>query len=757
MMAKRLPSFAVFLLAGALYLAGILAPLDRALTDIRFRLVQRPATGDLVFVQIDARSLQELGVWPLPREFHAELIERLFAAGVRRVALDIDLSARSNAEAEQALANVLQRHEGQVILPVFRQAAAPGTGNQDLIDAAPLPLLRRYAQLGAVNMAVESDGLVRRVSSSIVIEDLRHAAMFALLAGPAYLDTGTFLIDYAIDPWSIPRYSYVDVLRGNIPPEVLAGKQVIIGSGAAELGDNIPVPVYRNLPGPVVQALAFESLVQDRAIRSLGAFFALAIGAVLCLVLGPYFNRVSWQRGALIGCAVVIGLEAVAIAVQVGAPVGINTTFWSIVVILCFAQSVFRVVALQELQLFRQRTAMTYRRALMNLVVQDSFDGIIITDSFGNTEVFNKTAASILGYSAGRVIGRPLQQVFPAATDLMGQMSDQPSTTDESNAVIHLGPYEIEIERPDGSRITIELVVSRLMSRHSRRPAKLRTVDRQVYNFTFRNVTDRAMARIAEQKATEEARAANRAKSEFLANMSHELRTPLNAILGFSDTIKSEIFGPIAPAQYVPYIKDIHNCGQHLLEIINDILEVSRVELGQVRFNEEVVDLKAIATAACRILSGWPASAERKFNAEIAASTPGLVGDPRLIKQILVNLLSNAVKYSRPGDRVVFRVFVDPSGAPTVEVEDSGIGIDPTVIPFLTQPFYQVDGSLARSHEGTGLGLCLVSAYVDLHDGKLTIESQLGAGTKVSVRFPQDRVSNLTEAADLATNKVATA
>ncbi|MEE8534915.1 MAG: ATP-binding protein, partial [Kiloniellales bacterium] len=528
-------------------------------------------------------------------------------------------------------------------------------------------------------------------------------------------------------------------------------------AAAIELGDNLTVPVHRSLPGPVVQALAYESLVQGRAIHGTGAPLALLIGAILAFVLGPYLGASSWRRGALVTGATVLGIETAALAVLAAAPINLTTAPWLTVVVMGFAHGVLRLVSLQDLQLFRQRMALTYRRALMDRVVEDSFDGIVTTDHRGNIAVFNRKAAEILGCRAREVAGRSLRETFPVAADFVDQMAIEPVTTGVAAAASHSGPHECEIERPNGERIAIELVISRFLARRSRNRRERRTRQRQIHTVTFRDIAERKQARDAERAASEQAQAANRAKSEFLANMSHELRTPLNAILGFSEMIRSEVLGPITPPQYAAYIGDIHDSGQHLLEIINDILDVSRIELGQIQLNEEVVDLKATADACCRILSGWPASAERDFEAQVMPDMPGLFADARLIKQTLVNLLSNAVKYSDPGDRVALRIFVDTNGVPTIEVEDSGIGIEPSMIPALTEPFYQVDGSLGRTREGNGLGLCLVSAFTELHGGSLEIESELKVGTKVSVRFPPTRVVALADKTDPAGRQANTA
>ena len=238
------------------------------------------------------------------------------------------------------------------------------------------------------------------------------------------------------------------------------------------------------------------------------------------------------------------------------------------------------------------------------------------------------------------------------------------------------------------------------------------------------------------QKALEAESVANRAKSELMANMSHELRTPLNAIIGFSDTIKAEIFGPIGNLKYKEYIGDISSSSQHLLELINDILDVSAIEAGKLELNEENINVNDLAIAALRLVQHRADKDDIHLSARVDKRMPPLRADERRIKQILLNLLSNAVKFTLPEGSVVLDIKYDPLWGYTFTVTDTGIGMTAVEMAKATTAFGQVDSGLARKHDGTGLGLPLTMGLVELHGGTFEIESEKDRGTTVKVTFP---------------------
>jgi signal transduction histidine kinase len=247
-------------------------------------------------------------------------------------------------------------------------------------------------------------------------------------------------------------------------------------------------------------------------------------------------------------------------------------------------------------------------------------------------------------------------------------------------------------------------------------------------------------------RARDEAQMASRTKSEFLATISHELRTPLNAIIGFSEVMKEELFGPMGQERYRDYARDVHESGRHLLAVINDILDMAKIESGRLDLHEETIALPALAHDCARLMHERAQQTSLSLELALASDLPLLRGDPIKLKQILLNLLSNAVKFTPAGGRIELSGRLTEDGGVALAVADTGTGMRPEDIPLALQPFRQVDTVLSRRHAGTGLGLPLSKALVELHGGQLAIESRLGQGTTVKVLLPASRVLRLPEA-----------
>ncbi len=233
---------------------------------------------------------------------------------------------------------------------------------------------------------------------------------------------------------------------------------------------------------------------------------------------------------------------------------------------------------------------------------------------------------------------------------------------------------------------------------------------------------------------------ASRAKSEFLAQMSHELRTPLNAIIGFSEMIRDAAIGPL-DARYREYGGDINDAGRHLQNIINDILDISKLEDGRLELHDELVSIGDTVEACRRIVAAMAEAAGVCLSIAIPGALPLILSDQLRFRQILLNLMSNAVKFTPAGGRVNVSAAIEKDGA-VIVVEDTGIGMKAEDIPIALEPFRQIDGALSRRFDGTGLGLPLAKALIELHGGRLDIESTPGKGTLVHVFLPLDRVVN---------------
>jgi signal transduction histidine kinase len=259
------------------------------------------------------------------------------------------------------------------------------------------------------------------------------------------------------------------------------------------------------------------------------------------------------------------------------------------------------------------------------------------------------------------------------------------------------------------------------------------------YRGTARDTTDKVLAERAVHDAKAAAEAANRAKSQFLANMSHELRTPLNAILGFSEVLENGIAGPLQSRQ-VEYIGLIRQSGDHLLHLINEILDLARIDAGKLDLNEEVVQPSKLINSAIALVGDRAAAGLLKLAVDIEEDMPPLTADRTRLTEILLNLLSNAIKFTELGGVINVLARRTQEGGAAFVVRDNGCGMTEAEIEIALERFGQVDAGLARRHEGSGLGLPLARKLAELHGGSLTLKSEAGRGTTATVLLPPSRV-----------------
>jgi signal transduction histidine kinase len=339
-------------------------------------------------------------------------------------------------------------------------------------------------------------------------------------------------------------------------------------------------------------------------------------------------------------------------------------------------------------------------------LIANNADGIIVVDKKGILRFANPAAEEMLQRPLSELEGEP----FGIPLDGVDRM-------------------EVDMLPRDGRRCITEMhVVETLWD------------DENAYLATLRDISSRKQAEGALGEAKQAAERANNMKSQFLASMTHELRTPLNAIIGFSEIIRSEMFGPLSNTRYKGYIEDIHDGGTQLLRLINDLLDLAKAEAGKLELREEEFDLVETIQAAVRQIGPRATQGKVTVTTELCIDSLRVSADVGRVKQILLNLLSNAVKFTPEGGQVRIGARTASTGAPVITVADTGIGIPNDQIPRAFAAFSQVENASLRVRgEGTGLGLSLVRRLVELHGGSIKLSSEVGLGTVVTVTLPAHR------------------
>lgn len=385
----------------------------------------------------------------------------------------------------------------------------------------------------------------------------------------------------------------------------------------------------------------------------------------------------------------------------------------------------------------------------LRAALESMSESFVLWDSKHRLVLWNRKFRDLFDFSEGMLKpGMSYADVERAAARAIKAVEGEPQGTEAYEIELADGRWLHYSERAtaDGGLVSVGADITDL----KRQETALKENETQLRK-TVEDV-QRSQARIADlaKKYEEEkirAEEANRSKSEFLANMSHELRTPLNAINGFSEIMLREMFGPLGDERYVGYMKDILSSGQHLLELINDILDMSKIEAGKMQLQTEPIDAADLVEQCLRIVRGRADEKSLVLRADVT-DLPEIEVDPRAFKQVMINLVSNAVKFTPEGGRVTIRGFLSGLGV-AFQVQDTGIGIAKDDLPRLGRPFEQIESQHSKSYQGSGLGLALSKSLIELHGGSLAIDSALGEGTTVSFVIPISQDQPLDKATSL--------
>lgn len=360
-------------------------------------------------------------------------------------------------------------------------------------------------------------------------------------------------------------------------------------------------------------------------------------------------------------------------------------------------------------------------------IVENAASGIFQVTPDGKYLSVNPALVSILGYEDTEEL---MQNVQNANAQVYVSQRERQAFLKELEMHGYMHSYETRVKTKSGDILWIN---------ENARAVRDEQMNTLYYEGSISDITARKETDIALREAKVHSDMANRAKSEFLSNMSHELRTPLNSIIGFSEIIKNEAFGKVQPEAYLEYAADIHESGTKLMRVINEILDISKIEAGERQLNESMVDLNALVMGCIDLISTKIQANDVNVTTELN-DIPKVIVEQRAIKQVVMNLLSNAVKYTPSGGRITITSDLDHQRRIILSITDTGIGLDEQEIEKALSPFGQLHNDLNRENSGTGLGLTLSKSLTELHGGELELFSQKGIGTTVTVIFPAGRV-----------------
>jgi signal transduction histidine kinase len=429
----------------------------------------------------------------------------------------------------------------------------------------------------------------------------------------------------------------------------------------------------------------------------------IGLGSVLLLAYGA--STLIWyrERTPLAGAFVLFSVAAAILA-------------WYVVRALERQQLAAAHLQCSELRLKRQNL-------LLQSTLENIGEGLSVFDSHGRLIAWNSRFCELLDLPADLAVSATLHDILKHQAVRGDFGGDDPETEVARRLDLFYRDVPTTKERVTPPGRTLQI--------------RRRAMPNESVISIYSDVTEIKAAERRLIEARSQAEAANRAKGDFLANMSHELRTPLNAIIGFSEVISNELFGPIANEKYLEYIKDINTSSLHLLSIINDVLDMSKIEAGKVELAKEIVQVQNVIGEVMRMVHEKARARDIELTAQLSDENVEIWADERSMKQIFLNLLSNAIKFSRDGGQIYVRVVTHQPDIALLEIEDNGIGMSDEEQERALQPFGQAKPVTTRNYGGTGLGLPITKGLVEAHGGTLTIDSRAGYGTIVRIVLPR--------------------
>jgi PAS domain S-box-containing protein len=683
--------------------------------------------------------------------------DRLLAQAIAdagNVVVPFAFSFDAGREPRQGLPDFVRRHAYRVVSEA-QSGAAPAL--TQVGGGALIPLTEigeAAASVPFVNVIYDSDGTLRyehpaltyggqaypslpfevarlwhRLAPDDVVLHIGRGVQLGERVVPADQWTRV-IVNYRGRTGTIATYSFGDLVAGRLPAEQLAGKAIFVGVTAIGFSDTVTTPFDSALPRVERYAQMLDMILQgdfitrDEATHMVDRMVLVLVG--LSVGLACAFAP---TMAAAAAAALATGLTALGAQVAFQAfGVWLHVVGPMSMIVICFiAVTVVRLVRAESGRRAVNRQ-LRISEERYTLAARGANDGLWDWDLVADRLHVSDRWRGMMGVGDGDVGHAPQLWFDRVHPDDLARLTARLNRHLTGKALRLRAEFRVKASsgRPD------VWILARGLAVRDKAGRALRIAG------SCTDITSARKNAEALRSATIQAEAASRAKSEFLARMSHELRTPLNAIIGFSDMMDKAVLGPIS-ARYRGYAGDIGRSGRHLLAIVSDILDISKIEAGRVELRPTPLDVSALIRRCVEMVQTEVDRLSLAVDVDVAADLPPIIADEVKLRQILLNLLSNAVKFSRPGGCISVSATLEPGQGCRIAVTDRGIGIAPEDIDRVTEPFNQGIGVTVNNQSGTGLGLAIARALVESHRGTLRIESQVGVGTTVTVTLPADR------------------
>ncbi len=721
---------------------------DRGLYDSHIQWLAKPASSEIVIIEIDPKSLNTFGRWPWPRDTHARLLEVLTSAKPKAVALDVLFSEADSQHPrlDDALAQAIDQAK-PVVLPVIFE-----TDGHALVETRPLSIFARHAVLGHANVDLDKDGLCRSVplyagigapdrpALALALYNLYHSEpelpSSNLRATTPSTHDKTLIEDRRI--WlpfydtdrDFQRFSYASVLSGAVSPDNFTDKYVLVGLTASGIEHDTPTPLTidnRPMSGIDVAASTLDALVKRTFWQPLPGIWQF----FLTLGLASAGIRLSmlWPHRHL---PLVIGLQALGILLLCSLLLRFGRIWFAPSAAICILLLSYPLRSWRHFEKLIQSLFAERKRAYV--ILNAITDCVITTNPDGRIDFMNSAAQELMDRHLPQTINHHVDDIF--LIEISGQPQKLGSLIGQCIARHDVISYEHCLLSIFDQTLTANLVIAPMFG------GKGKLLGTTI---TINDVGERLiMAKLIIQKAEQQtamsqllnqAESATLAKSQFLSRISHELRTPLNAIIGFAQLLQTEPAHPPLADNHRESVDEILRAGRHLLDLINDLLDLAKIEAGKINLNLGQFALSDLLNECQTMIA--PLANGQSLTIQVDNPLPDdclLYIDPTRGKQILLNFLSNAVKYNRPNGTITVTCNPVADGKIRIAITDSGEGLSEEQQQLLFQPYQRlnIDDNLI---EGVGIGLLISKQLAELMDGAVGVSSQPNLGSTFWVEF----------------------